>query len=155
MSQTFVLERTQIIPTDIRTCWEFFSAPENLDTITPADLHFSIITDLKKRKMSDDMIIDYKVSPFKGLKILWRSKIVEVIEHVRFTDIQLKGPFNNWIHTHTFSETGNSIKMTDRVEYELPFDLPGSLIHLLFVKSRLEYIFDYRYSRIESIFRML
>jgi len=42
--------------------------------------------------------------------------------------------------------------MTDLVKYALPFGILGNIAHSIFVKSKLDYIFDYRKSVLEKHF---
>ena len=70
-----------------------------------------------------------------------------------FQDVQEKGPYRTWVHTHTFAKEGDAVRMTDRVEYRLPFGLAGRLAHGLVVRRQLEGIFDFRRRAVEEIFR--
>ena len=42
--------------------------------------------------------------------------------------------------------------MRDRVRYELPFGILGSIVHRLIVRRQLERIFDYRTRRIREMY---
>ena len=42
--------------------------------------------------------------------------------------------------------------MIDKVDYELPFGLLGNIAHALFVKKKLEKIFNYRFHVLENLF---
>jgi ligand-binding SRPBCC domain-containing protein len=42
--------------------------------------------------------------------------------------------------------------MEDLVSYKIPLGLLGKVANALFVRKRLEYIFDYRYKILEEIF---
>lgn len=46
-----------------------------------------------------------------------------------FQDIQEKGPFSSWSHTHIFEQTEAGSKLTDSIEYQLPMHklLPGAI----------------------------
>lgn len=149
----YKLERVQIINSDIKTVWDFFSRPENLNDITPPDMNFEILTKDLPNEIYPGLIIEYKVSPFKGIKSRWVTEIKHVIPEKLFVDEQLFGPYKFWHHLHLFEEieTGK-IKMTDRVFYKLPFYVIGALAHSIVIRKRLEEIFDYRFMIIEKIF---
>ena len=70
-----------------------------------------------------------------------------------FQDVQEKGPYRAWIHTHSFAPERDGVRMTDRVEYALPFGLAGRLAHALVVRRQLEGIFDFRRRAVDEIFR--
>ena len=45
-----------------------------------------------------------------------------------FADVQLKGPFHSWLHTHVVSPTGaHSCKLSDQIELELRGGLLGRI----------------------------
>ncbi|MBL7793009.1 MAG: hypothetical protein JNK77_11830, partial [Saprospiraceae bacterium] len=53
----------QFLPLDLETVWAFFSRPENLDTITPEDMSFEILSDISQMEMYPGMIVQYRVKP--------------------------------------------------------------------------------------------
>ena len=64
---------------------------------------------------------------------------------MRFVDVQLRGPYALWEHTHTFEPDGpDAVVIADRVRYALPFGPLGELAHAAFVRRDLQRIFEYR-----------
>ncbi len=64
---------------------------------------------------------------------------------MRFVDIQVRGPYALWEHTHTFERDGeHAVLIGDRVRYALPLGPLGQIAHAAFVKRDLERVFDYR-----------
>lgn len=98
------------------------------------------------------MRIEYRVSPLLNIPLKWVTLIKSVNPLQSFTDSQVKGPYSLWEHTHTFEERGNGVLMTDEVLYKLPFGLLGTCAHSLFVKKKLEHIFEYRERIIKDVF---
>jgi hypothetical protein len=68
-----------------------------------------------------------------------------------FIDIQLKGPYTLWRHTHRFSEVEGGTLIADTVAYDLPFGLLGRLVHRLQVARDLGQIFDYRARQVQAL----
>ncbi len=130
--------------------FEFFSRPENLALITPPALGFHILTP-SPIDMRKDTVIDYTVKVM-GVRIKWQSLITEYEPPHMFVDEQSKGPYKVWRHKHTLSEVADGTKITDEVLYALPFGLLGQLAQRLFVRSQLEYIFNYRTRVIRDLF---
>ena len=64
------LKRTQQLPIDLQTAWDFFSSPKNLATITPDELGFTILSELPE-KMYPGLFIKYKVTPLLGIPLTW------------------------------------------------------------------------------------
>ena len=146
-----VLEREQFLPISIQEAWEFFSTPRNLDLITPPDMGFQIQT-LPSEEMYEGEIITYRVKILPGLWIPWVTEIKCLQEGESFIDEQRAGPYHFWHHRHHFQEQDGGVLMTDLVHYSLGFWPLGEIPHALFVKSKLERIFDYRFEVIDKYF---
>jgi len=141
--RNYSLERVQFLPISQEDAWAFFSSPGNLEEITPPDMKFEII-DLPAGKMYAGMLIRYRVRPLWGIPMTWVTRIGEVNAPEKFTDTQLRGPYKRWEHTHIFETVAGGVKMTDQVMYSLHLGLLGRVAHALFVKKRLQSIFDFR-----------
>lgn len=138
----FTLMRTQYIERPLDEVFPFFENPENLARITPASVGFRILTPLPI-VMKAGAVIDYTIKVF-GIRRYWTTLITDYEPPFRFVDVQLKGPYTFWHHTHTFESTQRGTLMQDEVRYVLPFGPVGRLVHGLFVKRQLQKIFDHR-----------
>ena len=148
----YTLRRNTILPTTIDKAWEFFSDPRNLTYITPPEMEFQIKTHLRPGEFYTGMNIEYVVRPVAGIPFRWVSEIQAVEAPVRFSDIQIVGPYKKWYHRHEFIAVDDGVEMTDIVEYEMPYGWFGNLMHRLLVRRKLEHIFNYRARRIEFLF---
>lgn len=147
------LEFHQILPISIEEAWDFFSSPHNLTEITPADMSFVVTSkQLEQEKMYKGMIITYKVSPVLGIKLNWMTEITQIEDKKYFIDEQRFGPFKFWHHQHHFKSVPGGTEMTDILTYGLPFGPIGSIAHQLFVKKRLNEIFNYRKEKTIALF---
>jgi len=135
----------------MKECWDFFSSPKNLKTITPDYMGFEVLVDIPE-KMYAGLMIEYEVKPILGFPIKWITEITHVDEMKFFVDEQRKGPYKIWHHEHHFKQVQNGIEMTDIVSYEIPLGILGRLAHPLLVKNKLNQIFDYRFKKVEEIF---
>jgi ligand-binding SRPBCC domain-containing protein len=141
--RVYTLERHQQIDLSRREVFRFFSDAFNLERITPRFLSFRILT---KRPvvMGPGTLLEYRLSLF-GIRFYWQTRIEEWRPEEYFVDVQLKGPYALWRHTHSFEElSGERTLMRDRVEYAVRFGPLGRLAHWLFVRRSLKRIFDYR-----------
>jgi hypothetical protein len=147
---THVLEREQLIARPRDEVFAFFEDAGNLERLTPAFLKFRIVTP-RPIEMRQGTIIDYRLRLF-GAPLTWRS-LIEIYEpKTRFVDVQLRGPYRAWRHTHTFEDARGGTLMRDRVEYALPLGPLGDVARAVFVRRTLERVFDFRGETIASIF---
>lgn len=146
------LFREQQLHCDIETAWKFFSSANNLSEITPKDMGFTVLTAMADDKIYEGMLIDYYVSPLFGIKMKWQTEITHVDFQKSFTDFQKKGPYKLWNHHHEFIPNESGVLMRDTIDYELPMGFLGEIAHSLFVKNKLEYIFDYRFKVLRKLF---
>lgn len=137
------LEQQQTLPIRPDEAWAFFSSPANLEKITPADIGFEITSPLEE-KMFDGQIITYRVKIAPLLRIIWVTEIKCVVEGRSFVDEQRFGPYRFWHHRHEFESLPSGVLMRDKVHYALPCGPVGALAHAIFVRRKLEWIFESR-----------
>lgn len=145
------LHTKQKLPISLDKAWDFFSDPKNLKEITPDYMNFTILSGADK-KMFPGQIIQYFVTPVLRIKTKWVTEITQVKDKEYFIDIQLFGPYDLWHHKHFFKEIDGGIEMEDCIDYKLPFGILGRLTHRLFIKSKLENIFEYRRKKLIELF---
>ncbi len=135
-------EKKQLLNCTLQEAWTFFSNPQNLKLITPAEMGFDIVGEAPK-KMYPGLLIQYLVKPLFHIPMTWLTEITYVQEPHFFIDEQRVGPYSLWHHQHHFTETPEGVIMHDIVTYILPFGFCGELMHPV-VKKKLNRIFDYR-----------
>jgi ligand-binding SRPBCC domain-containing protein len=117
----------------------FFADAANLDAITPPWLHFRVVTP-PPIVMREGALIDYRLR-VHGLPLRWRTRINAWEPPHRFVDEQIRGPYRQWIHEHTFVARDGGTLARDVVRYAVPFDL---IAHRWLVRPDVEKIFKYR-----------
>lgn len=140
----YQFKKTQLINASIDEVWEFISRPENLKKITPDYMGFNIISDDVPEKMYSGMIISYIVTPLLGIKTNWVTEITHIKDKEFFVDEQRVGPYKMWHHEHHIEQTDDGVLMRDIISYEPPFGFLGRIANSLFIKKKLNEIFDYR-----------
>lgn len=145
------LYRRQRVEQPLEKVFAFFERPENLERITPPHLGFHILTP-SPIPMQVGALIDYRIRLF-GVPFRWTTYIARYEPPILFVDVQLKGPYSFWYHTHRFSADGEGATVIeDDVLYLLPAGLVGKVVHALSVRRQLERIFDYRAQVIATLF---
>lgn len=135
------------LPRPPEEIFPFFADAGNLDAITPPWLHFRIVTP-RPIEMREGALIDYKLR-VHGLPLSWRTLIREWNPPHHFVDEQLRGPYRQWIHRHTFEPQNGGTLARDIVHYAVPFDF---VAHALFVRRDIEKIFAYRQKALRELF---
>jgi ligand-binding SRPBCC domain-containing protein len=148
----YQFKRTQLVKTDLQTCWDFFSSPKNLKKITPEYMGFDVLLDIPE-KMYPGLMIEYTVKPVFSIPMKWITEITHVEPLKFFVDEQRKGPYKIWHHEHHFESVENGVMMTDIVSYELPMGFLGRIAHPIIVEKKLKEIFDYRFKVVEEYFK--
>jgi len=149
----YQLFQQQLIHAPLDELWGFISSPRNLKDITPDYMGFDITTLNLPKKMHEGMIICYKVSPMFGIKTNWVTEITHIREKSFFVDEQRIGPYAFWHHQHILETMDNGVLMKDIVTYQPPFGLLGIVANSLFIKNKLNEIFEYRRKALLDRFR--
>ena len=147
---SYTLHREQWVPRPLEEIFAFFSDAANLELLTPDWLKFKITTPAPIA-MAPGTHIQYRLS-WHGVPLRWTTEITLWNPPHEFQDIQLSGPYKQWHHTHRFEAQNGGTRLTDTVEYALPFGFLGRIAHAVQVRRNVEQIFDYRYRRIEQMF---
>lgn len=148
----YQLRQMQTLPLRIEQAWDFFSRPENLDTITPDDMRFVITSPVPQGGIYAGQIITYKVSPLLGIPLSWVTEITHVNAPYSFVDAQLHGPYKFWHHEHHFKQVKGGVEMTDILYYAPPLGIMGDIAAALFIRRRVDAIFAYRRKKLEQLF---
>lgn len=150
MMRVHTLGREQVVPRPLDEVFAFFERPENLERITPDWMRMQFLTPAPI-PMHAGSAIDYVVRVHR-VPLRWTTLITEYDPPHRFVDVQLRGPYAFWHHTHTFEKTDGGTIIRDAVRYALPFGPMGEVAHALFVRRDLNAIFAYRERAIEAKF---
>ena len=142
----FRLETELWLPRPRAEVFSFFAEARNLETITPPWLRFEVLTP-PPIVLRVGALIDYRIR-VHGIPIRWRTEIAEWQPPLRFVDLQLRGPYTLWHHTHTFEERAGGTLCGDVVRYR---PRGGALVNWLFVRRDVERIFDFRRQRLQQL----
>jgi hypothetical protein len=141
----------QFVNEPLDKVFEFFSNADNLEKITPPAFGFKVIS-----KSTDHVqvgtLINYKLWLDGLIPLKWQTLITEWRPPFMFADLQKKGPYKKWHHTHTFETLGSGVLMKDQVDYSLPFGLLGLIIAGWKVRRDIRKIFNHRTEVLDQLF---
>jgi ligand-binding SRPBCC domain-containing protein len=141
--KVFTLRRQQVLPGSPDAVFPFFADARNLEAITPPLLRFAVVTP-DPIEMRVGTLIQYRLR-FRGVPINWLTSIQTWEPGVRFVDVQVRGPYALWHHTHEFAPHGDGeTLMTDVVRYAIGFGPLGAIAARAFVHRDVAAIFDFR-----------
>ncbi|MEY4892021.1 MAG: hypothetical protein RIQ34_633 [Bacteroidota bacterium] len=150
--QSHTLHRVQFLPVSLSKAWNFFSDPGNLAAITPSGMGFHILSAHRPERMYAGQLIEYRVAPVLGIPLYWMTEITHVVEGKYFIDEQRFGPYTLWHHQHHFRAVDGGVEMTDLIHYKIPLGIIGRVANMLFVRQKLNDIFNYRYEKVKELF---
>jgi ligand-binding SRPBCC domain-containing protein len=143
-----VYERSFKVKAELVEVAAFHDDPMALAAITPPPVRVTIQRFDKPVCAGSRVIFRLSVGPFG---VTWDGTIAEYVEQKFFRDVQNKGPFGAWSHTHSFTAEADGACVNDRVEYEPPLGLIGKLLDPIVVRPSLVYMFKYRAKKTREI----
>jgi len=135
------------LPRPPEEVFPFFADASNLERLTPPFLRFRILTP-RPIEMRPGALIDYRLR-VHGVPLGWRTRIEAWEPPHRFVDLQLRGPYRLWHHTHTFEARDGGTLCRDVVRYAVR---GGALVDRLFVRRDVARIFAYRAEVLRDLF---
>jgi ligand-binding SRPBCC domain-containing protein len=139
------------LPAPREQVFSFFAEAANLERITPSFLRFRLTT-AAPVTMRPGALIQYRLR-LRGVPIGWTTEITRWEPPHLFVDTQLRGPYAQWVHTHTFEEEDRGTLARDQVDYALPG--PGLLsraVNALLVAPDTRRIFEFRHHALIDVF---
>ena len=143
-----LLAREQHVPAPPEEVFAFFADTRNLAAITPSWLRFRLVE--APERLERGSVLRYRLRLF-GVPIRWKTEIVEWREGRSFTDVQVRGPYPLWVHTHRFTPVQGATEVYDAVRYRVPGGPLAGFVGGI-VGRWLDEIFDYRAERLEDLF---
>ena len=169
----FSYHTEQWLPYPVEAVFAFFTDPDNLPALLPAwqqaRIERVVLVPPPKPVTAggeagfagNGTRLTLSFRPFRGLplRLRWEAEITDFSWNGQFCDRQVRGPFAWWYHCHRLRAVDrHGIDMTlivDHVEYALPLGFLGRLAHSLFLRSRIESLFNYRQRQLAHIFAQL
>ncbi len=137
--ETFI--KRSRIGASAETLYRWHIEPGALERLTPPGERLRVVS--RTGGIEDGARVAFRVGP---LRLLWVAEHSDVIPGRQFRDVQIRGPFRRWAHTHRFLADGPSAcYLVDEIVYEFPFGRLGRFVAGRFVRRKIESLFDYRH----------
>src|SRR3954468_23130403 len=151
MGSIHFLHREQRLEAPPSVVFPFFADARNLEAITPPLLRFRLLTP-EPVSMGVGTFLQYALR-VHGVPVRWDTLIQEWAPPRRFVDVQVRGPYRLWHHTHELEplDGGAGTLMRDTVHYAVGFGFAGEIARRTVVRRDLEAIFAFRAERVPAL----
>src|SRR4051794_34779601 len=146
-----VLRREQRLAAPPPAVFPFFADARNLEAITPPLLRFRLLTP-EPIEMGVGTFLQYALR-LRGVPVRWDTLIQAWEPPQRFVDVQVRGPYRLWHHTHELLavDGGAATLMRDTVRYAIGFGVAGEVARRAVVAGDLDAIFAFRAERVPAL----
>jgi ligand-binding SRPBCC domain-containing protein len=143
MPPLHTLRREQRLDVPPDAVFPFFADARNLEAITPPLLRFRLLTP-DPIEMGVGTFLQYALR-LRGIPVRWDTLIQAWDPPHRFVDVQVRGPYRLWHHTHELEAVvGGATLMRDTVRYAVGLGPLGEFARRAVVASDLDAIFAFR-----------
>jgi ligand-binding SRPBCC domain-containing protein len=151
MGSIHVLHREQRLEAPPSVVFPFFADARNLEAITPPLLSFRLLTP-EPVEMGVGTFLQYALR-VHGVPVRWDTLIQEWDPPSRFVDVQVRGPYRLWHHTHELVgvDGDSATLMRDTVRYAVAFGALGEVARRAVVLRDLQAIFAFRAERVPAL----
>ncbi|MCL5269282.1 MAG: TIGR01777 family oxidoreductase [bacterium] len=147
MSPNVFIQRTRVdsAPTEV---FAWHTRPGAFERLIPPWVKVTVLE--RTRGIQNGSRVQLRV-PLGPWRFHWVLEHHGYVEGHQFRDMQIRGPFAIWVHTHRFmrEENGSSL-VEDRIEYKLPFGRLGRVLAEEAIYRKLARVFVYRHAVTEQ-----
>jgi len=144
MGRRKVFVAQSLINAPAQEVFRWHAHPGALERLTPPWEPMEVVERAPGIHNGDRGTLKVRMGPFW---VRWEFEHRDYEEGRQFRDVQIRGPFRRWSHTHRMIPEGpKACRLEDRIEYELPFGFLGDLLGSWFVDKKLQKLFRYRHN---------
>jgi uncharacterized protein (TIGR01777 family) len=138
---------TSLFPCSAEELYRWHSRPGALERLVPPWEPTRVVTREGGIEPGGRVVMAMRAGLFP---YRWHARHIEDVPGVLFRDIQERGPFARWTHTHRFADTPDGARLEDQIDFALPGQavLPGCTVRM--VERTLERIFRYRHATLRD-----
>lgn len=131
-----------LIGAPLEQVFAFHERPEALARLIPPWEKVEVLQPPTSLQPGTRVLLRMHLGP---LRLIWEAEHTRYERNVLFQDVQRRGPFARWEHTHSFKEAPGGTLLRDEVEYALPLGPLGALFGGALVRRKLERMFAFRH----------
>ncbi|WP_066382878.1 MULTISPECIES: SRPBCC family protein [unclassified Anabaena] len=135
-------QHSSVINAPIEVVWKFHERPDILQLLTPPWQPVQVVR--REGGLEVGAITEFKLF-LTPIPLTWLARHTECEKYRWFTDEQISGPFESWVHRHEFEPQGNKTKLKDDISYVMPGGETIEFFSGWLVQSQLEAMFRYRH----------
>lgn len=133
---------SSIINAPVEVVWKFHERPDILQLLTPPWQPVQVLR--REGGLDEGAITEFRL--FIGLlPLTWLARHTKFEKYHLFTDEQISGPFESWVHRHEFTYEYGKTKLTDNISYSLPGGDAVEFVSSGLIQVQLEAMFRYRH----------
>jgi ligand-binding SRPBCC domain-containing protein len=131
-----------IIHAPVEVVWKFHERQDILQLLTPPWQPVQVLR--REGGLNEGAITEFKL--FIGLlPLTWLARHTDFEQYRLFTDVQISGPFESWVHRHEFTEEDGKTRLTDNISYSMPGGDGVEFVSGWLIQLQLEAMFRYRH----------
>ncbi|MBD2516597.1 cyclase [Nostoc sp. FACHB-973] len=136
-------KHSSLINAPAEVVWKFHERPDILQLLTPPWQPLQVVR--RDGGLDVGAITEFRL--FLGpLPLTWLARHTEYEKYRLFTDEQISGPFESWVHRHEFEpQDADKTRLTDAISFSMPGGGTVEFISGWLVQAQLEAMFRYRH----------
>lgn len=132
------------MPVSADALFAWHERPQAFDRLTPAWMPATVLGRFGGIKDGARVSLSVPVGP---LRTTWELAHEGYVAGREFRDVQVRGPFASWEHTHSMEPVGeHTSALEDRIRFRLPLPPFGEMVAGTFTRERLERLLRWRHA---------
>jgi ligand-binding SRPBCC domain-containing protein len=137
-----------VVPIPREKIFEYLKDMRHMGQLLPPGIKLELTgPSLRMQKGAE---YEFRLTRF-GIRYMWVVRVEEFDEPNSFTERQVLGVFENWVHTYKFEEHGaGSTLVTNIIQYSVPFGLFGKLADDLLIRQDLTQMLRFAHEKLKT-----
>lgn len=135
-------KHSSVINASPEVVWKFHERLDILQLLNPPWQPVQVVR--REGGLNVGAITEFRL--FLGpLPLTWLARHTECEKYRLFTDEQISGPFESWVHQHEFESENGKTRLTDAISFSMPGGGAVEFVSGWLVQAQLEAMFRYRH----------